>query len=313
VAILAVGIGVYLVAASRTDDARSRIAALEKQVQDQELAEKARLRTEQQKQEQDLADAARLRLAQQKADDEARQRREREPQVQVVPDKMRADENAKRVATERSPPDGTRVADRKRTDVPARPTSPAAGNVPVAVPSTSSPQASQAVEPAAVQVAAAAPPPAVPAPAKAAATRTAAEQFADADQAWEARRYPEAIALLRPMADTGNARAQTRLGDAYLDGRGLPRDDAAAGAWYEKAALQGDTNAQVKLAALYASGNGALRNINLAYVWFGTAARLGSGAARIEQERVAASLQPAERAQADRLIESSVARMSKGR
>jgi hypothetical protein len=150
-----------------------------------------------------------------------------------------------------------------------------------------------------------------PEPAKPAAEKTPADQLVEADRAIEAKRVADALAILRPLADTGNAHAQTRLGDAYMQGQGIPRDDAAAGRWYEKAALQGETGAQVKLAAMYMNGNGVLRNNNLAYVWYGTAARLGSGTAKLEQEKIGPLLQPAERAQADKLIESAAARMAR--
>ena len=123
--------------------------------------------------------------------------------------------------------------------------------------------------------------------------------------------YTEAVAILGPLGDAGNAQAQYRLGDAYADGHGVTRDYAAAEKWYEKSALQGNTDAQRKLGAMYASGTHVTRNSNLAYVWYGTAARLGSSAAKLEREQIAASLQPAEREQADRLIESNAARMGK--
>jgi hypothetical protein len=152
-----------------------------------------------------------------------------------------------------------------------------------------------------------------PAPASATATPVQApvNPLADAERAWDAQRFAEALALTRPLADAGNVRAQFLMAEAYAEGRGVARDGATAVRWYEKAALQGDSRAQVRLASLYASGNGVLRNNNLAYVWFGTASRLGSGAAKFEQEKIGALLQPAERAQLDKLVESSVARMSK--
>jgi TPR repeat protein len=125
------------------------------------------------------------------------------------------------------------------------------------------------------------------------------------------KRFPEALAIVRPLANANNALAQTRLGDAYMEGRGLPRNAAAAVEWYEKAAEQGETSAQVKLATMYAQGNGVLRNYFLAYVLFGTAARLGDKSANGQQEPPASQLQPTERAQADKLIESNVARMAK--
>jgi TPR repeat protein len=65
----------------------------------------------------------------------------------------------------------------------------------------------------------------------------------------------------------------------------------------------------MKLGAIYANASGAARNNNIAYVWYGTAARLGLAAAQAPRDRIGALLQPAERAQADDLIESRVGRM----
>jgi hypothetical protein len=141
--------------------------------------------------------------------------------------------------------------------------------------------------------------------------QTPAEQVADADRAVATQRYPDAIAILKPLADAGNAQAQTRLGDAYSEGHGVERDLAAGERWYEKAALQGDTGAQLKLGAMFAKGNGVTQNNNLAYVWYGTAARLGSGAAKTERDKIAPLLQPAEKDQLDKLIASKVEGMKK--
>jgi len=321
VAILALGVAAYFVSTNRANDARSRIATLEKQIQDK-----------------DLADAARQRAIQQKQDDEARQRREQELQVQAAQEKSRAEVAAKgsiaeRKTTERAAPENARAAERKRPDETVRPPPQVARAAPAAAPpvpaapvpavESAAPKPAMVVPPPAVvapqpavvapQPAALPPQPTAPAPeaTKAVPARTPIEQLAEADRAIDAKRFSDALAILRPLADGGNARAQALLGDAYAEGRGIPRDPAAAGRWYERAALQGETGAQVKLAAMYVNGNGVLRNNNLAYVWFGTAARLGSASAKLEQERIAALLQPAERAQADKLIESSAARMSK--
>jgi hypothetical protein len=314
VAILALGVAAYFVSPDRANDARTRIATLEKQIQDK-----------------DLADAARQRAIQQKQDDEARQRREHELQVQAAQEKSRAEVAAKgsvaeRNTTGRAAPENARVAEKKRVDETVRPPPQVARAAPATAPPVPAAPApaveSAAAKPAVIapqptvvapQPAALAPQPTAPVPeaTKAVPARTPIEQLAEADRAIEAKRFSDALAILRPLADGGNARAQTLLGDAYVEGRGIPRDPAAAGRWYEKAALQGETGAQVKLAAMYVNGNGVLRNNNLAYVWFGTAARLGSAPAKLEQEKIAALLQPAERAQADKLIESSAARMPK--
>jgi len=335
-AVLVVAVAAYVVSTERANEAQTRIAALEKQIQDK-----------------DLADAARQRATQQQLEDAARQRREQEQQAKAAQEKSQADTEAavaaRRNAAERSKSErpaaaSPHAAEAKRLDeaipapapqVRAAPrlvaTAPAP-RAPVVGPSASgTPQAAPQPAPAAAPQAAPQPaiPPAPqakpepvpqampqaaprePAPAGPPPAKTPAEQLAEADRAIEAQRFAEALALLRPLADAGNSRAQIRLGDAYLQGHGVPRDDAAAGRWYEKAALQGETGAQVKLAAMYVSGNGVLRNSNLAYVWYGTAARLGSAPAKIEQEKIGALLQPAERSQADKLIESTAARMAR--
>jgi len=299
-AVMVVGIAAYVVSTERANEAHTKIAALEKQIQDK-----------------DLTEAARQRAVQQKLDEEALQRREQEQQARAAQEKSQAEIAAKRAVAdgstvERAPAGSPRVADRKRPDEPARPPTQSPRAAPASVPPALRTPA-PAVGPVAAPPAGVLAQPAAPAPepAKPTAAKTPAEQLADADRAVEAKRFADALSILRPLADAGNAHAQTRLGDAYVEGRGIPRDDAAAGRWYEKAALQGETGAQVKLAAMYLNGNGVLRNYNLAYVWYGTAARLGSGPAGVEQEKIAGLLQPAERAQADKLIESAAARMAR--
>ena len=125
------------------------------------------------------------------------------------------------------------------------------------------------------------------------------------------RDYAEALAILKPLADGGNAQAQARLGDMYTEGRGVGQSQTEAVKWYERAALQGDVALQLKLARMYANGTGVDRNPNLAYVWYGIASRLGNATAKSEQERVGTALQPAEREQLDRQIESRVRPMQK--
>ena len=44
---------------------------------------------------------------------------------------------------------------------------------------------------------------------------------------------------LTPQAEAGSGRAQTELGEAYLNGNGAPKDDAMARLWLTKAADQG--------------------------------------------------------------------------
>jgi len=292
---MAIAIAGYLLMTTRGEQTQSqtRIAALEKQLSDKEAA-----------------DAERALRAKQQAQEVAEQRRAKEQdraEEQKKTGLARGQEPARKPSSEAQ-------AHRDAVKVKAPPTSqPVSGAASAGAPSASAqvgtaPGGSVAAPPKEAQPVAAAAPlgvtvePAKPSP-------TPAEHLADADRAFEARRYADGVAILKPLADAGNAQAQVRLGDAYAEGRGVERDAAASERWYEKAALQGDINAQVKLGAMFASGTGAAQNFNLAYVWYGTAARLGSNVARAERDKIAPLLQPAERQQADKLIAAKVEAM----
>ena len=281
-----IAVAVYAVVAWRSDETQSKIVALEKQIKDK-----------------DRADAERQ--ARQQADEEARQRKAQE--------QARAEEEKTRQALLRKPEAAARPqpVESKRRDEPAAKPPPKLDSLPVALPRSGAPPAPTAGAPSAPPPAVVTPPPlAAPEPAKP-ARPSASDQLADADRAVATQRYPDAIAILKPLADAGNAQAQTRLGDASAEGHGVERDLAAAERWYEKAALQGDTGAQLKLGAMFAKGNGVTQNNNLAYVWYGTAARLGSNPAKLERDKIGPLLQPAEREQLDKLIASKVEGMKK--
>ena len=136
---------------------------------------------------------------------------------------------------------------------------------------------------------------------------TPAQQLATAEQAIARGNYADAMALVWPLAEEGNARAQRLLGDLLASGRGVARNDGEARAWYERAGKQFDADAQAKLGEMYAGGLGVPRDANLAYVWFAAAARNGNAAARGQQERLAPTLQPAELDQLNRMAETLVA------
>ena len=68
---------------------------------------------------------------------------------------------------------------------------------------------------------------------------------------------PPSIEELLKQAQAGDTMAQSRLGYCYAEGvGGVPRDEALACMWYEKAAMQGDANAQSNLALMYELGRG---------------------------------------------------------
>src|SRR4051812_47632131 len=70
----------------------------------------------------------------------------------------------------------------------------------------------------------------------------------------------EAFRLWLPLAEKGHSNAQNNLGVLYERGRGVPRDDATAVAWYRRAADQGNGAAQNNLGVMYEKGLGVARD-----------------------------------------------------
>jgi TPR repeat protein len=59
--------------------------------------------------------------------------------------------------------------------------------------------------------------------------------------------YLPAIRLFRPLAEQGNAKAQSVLGVMYRRGEGVARSSARAFIWLSRAAARGDARARVEL------------------------------------------------------------------
>ncbi|HTS54110.1 MAG TPA: tetratricopeptide repeat protein [Burkholderiales bacterium] len=82
----------------------------------------------------------------------------------------------------------------------------------------------------------------------------------------------EAIQLLTPQAEQGDAEAAQLLGNMYLYGRGVPRDYQAARKWLELAAKEGHAEALYNLGAIYDKALGVDRDARQAINWFTLAA-----------------------------------------
>jgi hypothetical protein len=78
---------------------------------------------------------------------------------------------------------------------------------------------------------------------------------------------PVPEAELRRLADAGDADAQWQMGVRYHDGEGVPRDDAEAVQWFERAAERGNVAAQGALGAYYWRGRGVPADLSKAYFW----------------------------------------------
>ena len=92
-------------------------------------------------------------------------------------------------------------------------------------------------------------------------------EFALADALASGGSFREALLMLRQLAESGYAPAQTRLGSLYQDGQGVKQDYAQAMAWYLKAADQGDWLAQSNISQLYMNGWGVKQDFAKATEW----------------------------------------------
>jgi len=75
------------------------------------------------------------------------------------------------------------------------------------------------------------------------------------------------LGSLRKLADRGDADAQWQMGVRYHNGEGVPRDDAQAMQWFQRAAEQGHVIAQATLGAYYWAGRGVPQDLSKAYLW----------------------------------------------
>lgn len=109
-----------------------------------------------------------------------------------------------------------------------------------------------------------------------------ADQFEDSIAAYDRGDYANAVRLLRPLAEQGNAQAQNALGALFYNGKGVVQNFQEAVKWYRSAATQGYASAQLNLGAMYYEGKGVPENFIRAYMWLSIAAAKGDAdAARL--------------------------------
>ena len=89
-----------------------------------------------------------------------------------------------------------------------------------------------------------------------------------------------ALRILRPLADKGDAAAQSNLALMYATGQGVPISFTEAAKWYRLAADQGRANAQYNLGRMHATGQGMPPNLAEALKWWRAAADQGHSAAQ---------------------------------
>jgi uncharacterized protein len=93
--------------------------------------------------------------------------------------------------------------------------------------------------------------------------------------AYEKGSYRTALRLLRPLAEKGDARAQSTVGLMYYKGNGVAQDDREAFYWFRLAADQGDARAQFNLGGIYFEAQGVPQDFAEAAKWWRLAADHG--------------------------------------
>ena len=99
--------------------------------------------------------------------------------------------------------------------------------------------------------------------------------FEDCEAAYNRQEFAEAPRLCRPLAEQGDAKAQSNLGLMYARGQGVAQDYAEAVKWYRKAADHGFAPAQFNLGLMYAQGLGVAQDYAEAVTWYRKAADQG--------------------------------------
>ncbi len=100
--------------------------------------------------------------------------------------------------------------------------------------------------------------------------------------AGQAKDYEKALQLLRPLAEKGEARAQSALGIAYFNGLGVSINSETGVMWARRAADQGDADGQNSIGYSYRAGRGGLpKDYDQALKWLRLAAAQGNAAGQV--------------------------------
>lgn len=94
--------------------------------------------------------------------------------------------------------------------------------------------------------------------------------------------YAAALKAFTPLAQNGNAAAQSQLGLMYVNGQGVAKNYKQAVNWFQKAAQQGYAQAQYNLGQMYRTGEGVGSSYKQAGGWFHKAAKQGLASAQFE-------------------------------
>lgn len=96
-----------------------------------------------------------------------------------------------------------------------------------------------------------------------------------AQAAYRAGKYHEALEIWTNLAEEGDADAAAWIGACHANGDGVDVDDAEALAWYLRAAEAGNALAQANVGAFHYMGRGTEKNLEKAVAWLERASEGG--------------------------------------
>ena len=113
-----------------------------------------------------------------------------------------------------------------------------------------------------------------------ASSAIARSDFDKGSSAYKRGDYQTALAVFIPLAEDGDAKAQSILGMMHDYGEGVPVDHRESARWYRCAAAQDYSVAQYNLGMAYLEGKGVKAHTDAAIEWLTKAADNGHFRAR---------------------------------
>ena len=107
------------------------------------------------------------------------------------------------------------------------------------------------------------------------AGQSIASPLSEAQSAYAAGNYANALELYSSLANKGNAQAQLSLGVMYYLGQGVTQSNENAAKWFQRAAKKGNVLAQNLLGEMYDQGSGVPQDYKIAAKWYRLAAEQG--------------------------------------
>ncbi len=109
---------------------------------------------------------------------------------------------------------------------------------------------------------------------------SALADFQTGVKAYKSGDYATALHEFKPLAEQGNADAQSYLGSMYATGFGVPKNYTKSVKWYRMAANQGDADGQTNMGIMYKNGYGVPLDYKAAAKWYSLAAEQGNAGAQ---------------------------------